>query len=465
LANLQDIAPLGTTPIPGRPTGATTRYEPEYEAIQLEIEKLQSVSQTPVRWDTVVSNATVLLSKKTKDLLIASYMSAGLFSENGYAGLSAGLTFYKDFLGTFWDKFFPPVEKMRGREGAVKWFDERAAKMVAEAPAPSESDRESIQACLTAVEALNSLLGEKFTDSPIGFSDLSEKLQEKQYAVPEPAAAAAPSSGDSGSRSGADRRWAMAVLCLAVPLRPAVAAASAEVDSRPRERIGPEGRRLPQESERTDPRSQPGAPSNVGALADVPDPMPGGADAAVLPTWESGLKKKEFQRVLDETEGKFSGAPLWLDLNLYAVRAMEGLGPTYDAARAAIGAQLGALVRRLPELPAATLEGGVAAASEVTRQWIDDELLGGRAKPAAGEGADRIEESMQEARKLATKPAATALVQKELLTVPPGGRDSCGADLAKLARNQPAGPGRPQLEALDAEAERGLLEQWNRNLP
>ena len=476
VANLQDIAPLGTTPIPGEsPTGASARYEPEYESIQAEIEKLQSVSQTPVRWDSVLSNGTILLSSKTKDLLIASYLTAGLIAENGYAGLAAGLGFYKDFLGTFWDKFFPPVEKMRGRESAVKWLDERAARMIAEAPAPSMGERDSIQACITALEALNGTLGEKFTDSPIGMSDLSEKLQEKLYAVPEPAAAvseSAPSSlGDSGSSLGGGSSLgsgsSLGDASSLVGSAPA-ASAPAEVDSPERAREAVQkavdflrkanaADPLPYELERA---------LHWGSLADVPDPMPSGADAALLPGWEAGLKKKEFQRVLDEAESRFSGAPLWLDLNLYAVRAMEGLGPSYDAARAAIGTQLGALVRRLPDVKSATLDGGVPAAADVTRQWIDHELLGGSAKPAS---PDRFEEAMQEARKLATRgklPAATALVQKELSTVPPGrARFLWRLNLARLC----AESGRPvlavpQLEALDAEAERGLLEQWEPEL-
>lgn len=470
MANLQEIAALGTNPIPGEsPTGISARYEPEYESIQTEIEKLQSVSQSPVRWDNVVSLGTTLLSTKTKDLLIASYLTSGLIVEHGYTGLAAGLAFYKTFLGTFWEKLYPPIEKMRGREGAVKWLDERAAKLVAEAPVPSESDRGPLEACLTEIDAVNGALSEKFTDSPIGLSELSEKLQQKLADVPE-AAPPPPEPSPSPAGSG-DSESSLGESGGTPAEAPPPPPAPAEIDSveRAREAVQKAVDFL-RKANGADPLAYELERALYwGAVAEMPEPLPGGADPSLIPGWETGLKKKDYQRVLDEVEGRLSGAPLWLDLNLYAVRAMEGLGPMYDAARAAIGAQVGALARRLPELPAATLDGGVPAAADATRQWIDHELQAGGAKAAAGAGPDRIEEAMQEARKLATRgklSAATALVQKEMLTVPPGrARFLWRLNLARLC----AESGRPLLavpllEALDAEAERGSLEQWEPEL-
>lgn len=458
MANLQDIAALGTTPIPGdSPTGASARYESEYEAIQAEVEKLQSVSQTPVQWGSVVSLGTTLLSTKTKDLLIASYVSTALVAEEGYAGLAAGLAFYKDFLTTFWEKLFP--EKLRARENAVKWFDERAAKMIADMPSPGEGDREVLTACSNALEALGTVLGEKFTEQPIGLSELGEKVQEKVASIPEPQVAAPPSEGGGAAEGQA------AEVPQAAPPPPA------EIDSP--ERVREEITKCIEYYKKTNPAD----PFLYllerlllwSGVVELPEPMPAGGDATLPPAWETALRKKEYQRVLDETEARLSTDPLWLDLNLYAVRAMEGLGDSYEQARKAIASQVAAFVVRIPELRSATFDGGVAAAGEVTRQWIDHELLGGSAKPAAGAAPDRMEEALQEARKLATRgklPAATALVQKELASVPPGRtRFLWRLHLARLcAESGKPALAVPQLEALDSEAERGALEQWEPEL-
>jgi type VI secretion system protein VasJ len=416
-----------------------------------------------VLWGQVVTNGSTLLSQKTKDLLIASYVTAGLFAEDGYPGLAAGLGFYKDFVGTFWDKLFPPVEKMRGREGAVRWLDERAAKMVAEAPSPSESDREPLTACTAAIEALNAVLGEKFTEQPIGLSELSEKIQEKLYSVPAPQAApepgAAPVEGAPPAEGGAP------AAAYAAPPPPA------EIDSL--DRVREQVLKCVEFLKKTNPADalafQLERALYWGGLAEVPEPMPAGGDAALLPAWETALKKKDYQRVLDETEARLPTDPLWLDLNLFAVRAMEGLGSSFEAARQAVGSLVAGLVVRLPELKGATFDGGVAVAADVTRQWIDHELLGRAAAAGAAPGADRLDETMQEARKLATRgklPAATALVQKEMLAVPPGrARFLWRLNLARLCTEsgRPA-LAAPQLEALDGDAERGMLEQWEPEL-
>jgi len=465
VADLQDIVKLGTTPIPGdSPAGVAARYEPEYEKIQLEIEKLQSVNQVPVLWDEVVSLGSTILSQKSKDLLIASYLATGLLSQNGYAGLAAGLGFYKDFLSTFWDKLFPPVEKMRGREGAVRWLDERTARMVSEMPQTSEGDREVVTSCVTALEALNGILSEKFTDSPLSLSALAEKLQEKIDTIPAPEVAApaaaegSPSDGGSASAEGS------------APAESTPAPGAIDSPDRVREVVGQAVEFL-KKANPADPLAY-GLERALlwGAIADLPEPLPAGGDAAVLPTWETGLRKREYQRIFDEAEARLPMDPLWLDPNLYVVRAMEGLGSGFDAARQAVGAQVAALVRRLPDLLGSTFEGGVPVASEVTRAWIEHELLGGPVKgAAAGAGPDRLEETMTEARKLATRgklPAATAMVQKELQGVPPGrGRFLWRLNMARLC----AESGRPALavpvlEALDGEAERAGLDQWEPEL-
>jgi len=462
VANLSDIANLGTTPIPGEsPTGASVRYEPEYEKIQLEIEKLQSVSQVPVHWREVVELATTILSQKSKDLLITAYLAGALLQENGYPGLTAGLGVFKDILSTFWDKLFPPIEKMRGREGAVRWLDERGGKVVKENPAASESDREPLTACLAALEALNATLAEKFTESALSLAELSEALQEKLNSIPAayvpPAGGGAP-SGEAGVIDMSPPAPAADVIDSLDKVREVTFKAVAWL--RQNNPADP----LPFHLERS---------VLWGEVVEAPEHKDGqtavaGGDAALLESWETGLKKKEYQRVLDEAEARLPADRLWLDPNLFAVRALEGLGTGFDAARRAVGDEVGALVRRVPELTTCKFEGGLPFAGEATRQWIQNELLGPPA-PSADGTSERLDETMKEARKLATRsklPAATALVQKEMQAVPPGRTKFLWRlNLAKLC----AESGRhilavPQLEALDEEAQRGALEQWEPEL-
>ena len=72
-----EIVELGNTPIStDLPSGEDVRYEPEYEALQSEIDKLSSpTSQGATDWDKVVGLATTILAEKSKDLLVASCSS------------------------------------------------------------------------------------------------------------------------------------------------------------------------------------------------------------------------------------------------------------------------------------------------------------------------------------------------------------------------------------------------------
>ena len=78
---LQDLphAALGIEPIPGPdPAGENIRYEEEFTRLDDEIAKLQSGGPTAVDWPGVVSMASSIPSKRSKDLLVASWLTYAL---------------------------------------------------------------------------------------------------------------------------------------------------------------------------------------------------------------------------------------------------------------------------------------------------------------------------------------------------------------------------------------------------
>ena len=73
------------------PGGMDARYEPEYEALQSEIEKLSSITQSSsCNWQTVADNAIKLLCEKSKDYLLACYLAVALGQREGAEGMLAG---------------------------------------------------------------------------------------------------------------------------------------------------------------------------------------------------------------------------------------------------------------------------------------------------------------------------------------------------------------------------------------
>lgn len=81
LEQLRERALPWAEPVPGAsPAGVQAKHEPAYEAVALEVAKLESPASNAVRWDDVVEGASELLKHTTKDLWLASYMAYGLYA-------------------------------------------------------------------------------------------------------------------------------------------------------------------------------------------------------------------------------------------------------------------------------------------------------------------------------------------------------------------------------------------------
>jgi type VI secretion system protein VasJ len=99
-----DILSLGKEPIQAeQPTGADVRYDPFFEQLQAEVDKLSTPSAaSAVDWGKIVNLAAEILAQKSKDLLAASYLAVALIYTRKFEGLALGLQFYRDLLEKFW---------------------------------------------------------------------------------------------------------------------------------------------------------------------------------------------------------------------------------------------------------------------------------------------------------------------------------------------------------------------------
>ena len=72
-----DLLFLGKDPIaPDQPTGSDVRYSPEFEALQAEMDKLSLPRAIgTLDWEKVADQAAEILARKSKDLLVASYLA------------------------------------------------------------------------------------------------------------------------------------------------------------------------------------------------------------------------------------------------------------------------------------------------------------------------------------------------------------------------------------------------------
>jgi len=474
VSDLAAVAALGTAPIAGaNPAGVSARYEPEFEKMAAEIAKLESVEgRNTIKWDVVVDCAIPLLTGKTKDLLVGSYLSLGLLQEDGYPGLAAGLTAYRDILNTFWDTLFPEKARLRARSQAIQWMTERITPALREKGDASKSDKDALTACVSVLEEIAAFSGQKFEEGGPSFNELQSAVQDKLYSVPAdpPPASAESSPADAGQGSSEQPSAESA------PAAPA----QREIDSpdAAREALNEMRERrikaatVLREANPADPLPYRLLRAAVWEdLIDAPAAKDGvteqsGGDASFAAQMEEKLEKGDYAGVIPDCESKLAADRLWLDVNFFVHRAMEGLGKPYAAARRALGAAVIGLVRACPALLEIKFSDGTAMAGEPTRLWILHELAALPQKAAAAGG---LEAAMAEARKLVARksfPEAASLLQKESRSaVSRRDRFLGRLYLAKLC----AEAGRldlalPQLEGLDEEGRKFPLEEWEPSL-
>jgi type VI secretion system protein VasJ len=164
----------------------------------------------------------------------------------------------------------------------------------------------------------------------------------------------------------------------------------------------------------------------------------------------------KWDALLEESESVLSQFRFCLDLNRLSFECLRALGDTYAGARQVLVAELAALLRRMPGLPALSAADGSALADAATRTWIEREVLAS-ADGGAPSVADPEAEAMGEVQALLRggKPAEGIELARTLIDAAPHGRARVGRRLA-LAQSC--------LETGQAVLARGMFAALEREL-
>ncbi|MFP2956968.1 type VI secretion system protein TssA [Myxococcus sp. 1LA] len=203
LEQLRERARPWAGPVPGAsPAGVQAKHEPTYEAVALEVAKLESPASNAVRWDAVVEGASELLKHTTKDLWLASYMAYGLYATRGVDGAATGAAVLAEVTEQYWEGLFPEAKRLRGRANAVGWFVDRLGRILPTVDQASVS-AEPLEALAVAVKRLAQLSRERFSDMAPAFGPLQEAIARLRAGLPEPEPASVP-AGRAASPENAD---------------------------------------------------------------------------------------------------------------------------------------------------------------------------------------------------------------------------------------------------------------------
>jgi type VI secretion system protein ImpA len=132
-------------PIPGaNPAGAELRYDPVYdkikEARREDDDAPQGDWQTERKvadWPLVIKLTKDALTKKSKDLQLAVWLTEAMLRREGLAGLRAGLDLLDGMVDQYWDGLFPVIEDgdIEMRAAPLDWAGSRLDLSVRQAPA------------------------------------------------------------------------------------------------------------------------------------------------------------------------------------------------------------------------------------------------------------------------------------------------------------------------------------------
>ena len=474
-----ELLELGTKPVAAdAPAGVSARDEADFAALQNEVRKLEMADRPTVNWDLVVKNASAILAGRSKDLLVAAYLTQGLLERRGFPGLADGLTVLRDLVTNFWETLHPEVKRARGRLAAFEWLSERAAATVTrlgERPVPAAQ----IDTCLERIKEISDAIGDKLEGGLTALSDLRSALNGVNVAgetpAPTPGGAAPASSGAAGAARPAGAPAGPASVADDSAAEQAVGEAKrlmrmAGEYYRTKDSKDPVGYRLPRLAAwMTLRQAPPAAPDGKTA---IPPPQP----PDLLQKLEGMVANAQFAGVLQEAEGRIGAAVLWLDLHRLTAQALDRMGADHAAASAAVAAEVRALLLRIPELPQMRFANDQPLASPETQTWIRDVVMAGSgaAAPAAAAPTEAGDDPFQAVRDEALQisrqkklPEALALLSDAARRAPRQ-RDRVRLDLEAARLCMEHGhheAALAQLEALDEDVRRCGIESWDPDVP
>ncbi|MBV9879079.1 MAG: type VI secretion system protein TssA [Gemmatirosa sp.] len=450
-----DLAATLLTPVPGdNPSGKDLRYDPRYDKVKearredLDLPQGGLATERKIAdWPQVVTLASQLLQKETKDLQLAAWLTEALLKREAFGGLATGLTVLKGLLDGFWETLYPeydeddlelragPLEWVGGRldvpvklgviaSGGTTFLEHVASRAI---PLETEENREKkaqreeelSQGKKSPEEVDRAVAGtpKAFYKALVADLDAAQQaLAALEVTADERFGRDAPGFGKLRSALDEVRRLAGTILAQKLVLDPdpiVEEPEAADGDGTPTAARSADG--APAGPLAPEPTSAADAGARVASAARFlrsqeptnPAPYlmlrglrwgelratPGDVDAKLLEAPVTAARARLKALLLD---GKWSelleqGEALmatpqgrgWLDLQRYTLTACARLGAPYDAVAAAVRSELRALLVALPHLPEMTLMDDTPTANGETRDWLEAEGLDGSATPSS----------------------------------------------------------------------------------
>lgn len=408
-------------PISGdSPAGIDAKFDPEHEELRSLIVALDSPTGAAVDWAKLTPRAGAILKEKSKDLLIASYLAWGLWDTQRFEGLAVGLEVIGQICERYWESCYPPVARLRGRANALAWLLDRLEAPLPEAQLKAD-DRPAVELLEVAAKRFASIVREKFEDAAPSLRPLLDNVQRLKLSLPEPAPPPPPPT-PKPEPAPAPAQPAAPAAPSAAPVQaapPPKAPASVSLEAAPAATLADpkevakftgaisksliDASKALREAAPADPNSYTflrlglalgfSLPPAQGNATKVPPPPD-----MVVKDIEVAVGNGAWEQVISRAELALLSKRHWLDAHRYTAMALDNLGSSHAAAKSAVIAATAFWVKAYPEMLEFTFANGMPFANELTREWIQSEVMpaadgGGGAAGDSSEGAEILSEA------------------------------------------------------------------------
>ena len=417
----QEILDLALLPISETDScGINAKYEADYESLESEIAKSQSLNSESTDWDQVAKYCKNILSSISKDYPTACYYAYSLTLKNGYSGMLDGFSLIEKMSEQHWENLFPPVKRLRARQNSTQWLIEKIAAYL-ESNEPKESDFIFIGDIASTVKNLDFLLADKMSESAPNFADINRPLKrlkeiakaqakaqppkaavEPAIAKPEPVAEQTQVQETAVPEQAAQTVAQAPVQDSQQPTatKPAVKPAQASPKKSNSSSITTEvvgDIQTEQDAKKAFKQAQDILKKLSGYHAQVKasdpkrfrysrvalwgslDKLPPAKDSKTqLPAPPADKLKKvielyeanEFLECIELAEKSADKMPYWFDGNRYIILSLEALGAEYDKAKYALEVELREFIKRVPKIIDLQYSNGEPFVSDTCKNWL-----------------------------------------------------------------------------------------------
>ncbi|MFP5222370.1 MAG: type VI secretion system protein TssA [Acidobacteriota bacterium] len=411
-----DVAEIGKAPISAaQPAGADPSYEPEFEKLQAEIDKLSmpTIGGPGIDWETVAKLATTILTTKGKHLPTAAYMAVALFKMNAIPGMADGVTLLSDMTTTYWEDLFPPKKRMRGRVNALIWFRDQVQAYFDSYTTDAAFPKDMLDRLAGGFGTLDEFIAQNAPDGP-GMRDLAEFAKRipveapPQEAAPEPEPApAGDAQGEQGGQPQTQTAGSAQPRPAAPPSGPVSTDPAVSLEACLGQMTGTAALLLAADC--GDPRAY--TLNRLGAWLKVDGLPPADNGQTMIPAPDENIKSsiaqlvsgRQFEEAARRAESQVPVYLFWLDLSRLSAQALDSLGAKGAPALEALKAQTALYVSRLKGIDKMSFSDGTPFADAETRTWLKSIALGAGQSVDAGPSDSPLAKALEEAQALSAQ--------------------------------------------------------------